>query len=241
MALSDQQTAALLQTMQQAVQILQSGVGAGDSAAPEGGGMAADPNAMVDDGDADNMDPTMGDATDPAMGGMPPAGLDDRVSQLESHTGLKKAATVILSIEDRLEQLETIHLKTAYEGELIERVEQLEAVPELAEALAKSAATAAPEQIDLKALLAEAVQQGRDQVLTELRKTSATATKAKEEVAPDLGQLRSVSIRRAQSPEKLLEKSANDELAELGFGGALQGLYLMSQSGMSTYSDDDDE
>jgi hypothetical protein len=42
--MDDQKIAALLQVMQQAVQILQSGAGAGDSAAPEGGGMAADPN-----------------------------------------------------------------------------------------------------------------------------------------------------------------------------------------------------
>ena len=249
-----QQVAALLQVMQQAVQILQSGAGAGNSAAPEGGGMAADPadpNAMMDDGDMDDMDPTMGDAPDPAMGGdpaiggdpsmggMPAAGLDDRVSQLESHTGLKKAATVGLSIEERLDQLEAIHLGEEFEGEVVDRVAQLEATPKLAKALAKSAT--APEQIDLKALLDAAVQRGRDSVLAELRKTSATATKAKEDVAPDLGQLRSVGIRRAQSPENLLEKTANDELAEVGFGGALQGLYLMSQSGMSTYSDDDDD
>jgi hypothetical protein len=203
---------------------------------------------MMDDGDADSMDPSMGDATDPAMaggdpsmGGMPAAGLDDRVSQLESHTGLKKSAIAGLSIEDRLDQLEAIHLGEEYTGELIERVEQLEGVPKLAKALAKSAATEAPDQIDIAALLDAAVQRGRDSVLAELRKTSNTATKAKTEVAPELGELRSVGIRRAQSPQKLLEKSANDELAEVGFGGALQGLYFMSQNGLSTYSDDDED
>jgi hypothetical protein len=232
--MDDQKVAALTQVLQQAVQILQSiGGGAADP--------NADPNAdpaMMDDGDPDNLDPTMGDAADPnadpnADPSMGQPGLHDRVEQLESHTGLKKSATAGLSIEERLEQLEEIHLDTAFDGEIADRIAQLESVPKLAKSLAKSAATAAPDQIDIAALLDAAVQRGRESVLAELRKTTSTATKAKEEVAPDLGQLRSVGIRRAQSPQAL-EKSANEELASVGFGGAMQGLYYLHQNGMAT-------
>jgi DNA-binding ferritin-like protein len=235
--MDDQKVAALTQVLQQAVQILQSI--SGGAADPN-----ADPNAdpaMMDDGDPDNLDPTMGDAADPnadpnadpSMGGMGQPGLHDRVEQLESHTGLKKSATAGLSIEERLEQLEEIHLDTAFDGEIVDRIAQLESVPKLAKSLAKSATTEAPDQIDIAELLDAAVQRGRDSVLAELRKTTAVATKSKDEVAPDLGQLRSVGIRRAQSPQAL-EKSANEELASVGFGGALQGLYLMHQNGMAT-------
>lgn len=215
MALSDPQVAALTQALQQAVQILQSGAGAGDSAAPEGADLAADPadpNAMMDDGDADDLDPAMGDDADPmadpnadpAMGGMPQPGLHDRVEQLENHTGLNKSASAGLSIELRLDQLEKIHLESPFDGELIERIEQLEAIPKLSKALAKAAeAVEAPESIDLAAVIKATVEQTTMAVMAKLQKSAVG-----QDELPGLGQLRTVATRRSQQP---LEKSAEDE------------------------------
>jgi hypothetical protein len=248
MALSDQQTAALLQTMQQAVQILQAGAGAGDSAAPEADGMAADPSMMG--GDADDLDPSMGDDTemmdDPTMtgmdggmdDGMPEPGLHDRVEQLETHTGLKKAATAGLSLEDRLCQLEMIHLGEEYEGEEIDRIEQLEGTPRLSKALAKAAQASAPEQIDLKELINAAVAQGRAAGLAEAQALQKQASPTE---VPALGELRSVSSRKAQPA---LQKAADDDedivdLSTIGVTGSLLAMYEMGRNSLGDWSDDE--
>jgi hypothetical protein len=250
MALSDQQTAALLQTMQQAVQILQAGAGAGDSAAPEADGMAADPSMMG--GDADDLDPSMGDDAemmdDPTMtgmdggmdGGMPEPGLHDRVEQLETHTGLKKAATAGLSLEERLDQLESIHLGQEYEGEVADRIEQLEGTPRLSKALAKAAQASAdaPEQIDLKELINAAVAQGRAAGLAEAQALQKQASPTE---VPALGELRSVSNRKAQPA---LQKAADDDedivdLSTIGVTGSLLAMYEMGRNSLGDWSDDE--
>lgn len=245
--MDEQKIAALLQVMQQAVQILQSGSGAG--ADP-----AADPSAMMDDGDADNLDPEMGDAADPAMadpnadpamGGMEQPGLHDRVEQLENHTGLNKSASAGLTLDQRLDQLEKIHLDTAFDGEIVDRIEQLEATPKLSKALAKAAtAIEAPEQIDLKALLAEAVQQGRESVLAELRKSPAT-----QDGLPDLGQMRNVAARRSQSGVELNKSAEETPAVDFGdtpFTTALSVMYEMGRGGdarmmLSSVADEADD
>lgn len=262
MALSDQQVTALLQTMQQAVQILQSGAGADDSAVPEDGAMTGDPtdpNMMADDGDEDDADPTMGDAVDPTadptMGGMPQPGLHDRVEQLETHTGLKKAATASMELVDRVGQLEMIHLGQEYgfgeddnytpEEELAARIANLEATPRLSKALAKAAEPVeAPDQIDLSAMIeaavAKGVQRGREDAIAEMKK-AAEVTQTSQALAPDLGQLRSVGSRRAAA-SKNLEKSAAPDLSDLSFGQALIGINELSKRGITfaDYDSDDD-
>lgn len=260
--MDEQKIAALLQVMQQAVQILQSGSGAG--ADP-----AADPNAMMDDGDADNLDPAMGDAADPnammddpnadpnadpAMGGMEQPGLHDRVEQLENHTGLKKSATASLSLPDRVEQLESIHLKQVFgfdgddagsDEELAARLDQLEAHPPLQKALAKAATVEAPEQIDLSAVIEAAVNRGRESVLAELRKSPTT-----QDGLPDLGQMRTAATRRSQSIADL-NKSADDDDAAVDFGStpftsALSVMYELGRGGdarmmFSSVADENDD
>ncbi|MGL5062221.1 MAG: hypothetical protein ACRC62_19775 [Microcoleus sp.] len=258
--MNPEQAQALLQALQQAVSIVQQVTGdpAADpnAANPEaemdmaadgaGEDMASDPNAEMesgmDDGMADDMDDDMGfeegddDEMTTEMGdedGMATGNLHDRISQLESHTGLKKSASSGLNLNGRLELLERIHLGTPYEGETVDRVAQLEE-----KVLGKSAANAAPEVIDFKSLIKAAVEEGRK---------AGRAEAMAERPAP--GQLRSVGKKKAQAS---LQKSAVDDddaidLAELGFGGSLQALYVMNGvargGGMSVsnYDDGDDD
>lgn len=261
--MNPEQAKALLQALQQAVSIVQEV--AGDPAADpnaanpdaemdmmaDGAGeeMAADPNAEMDDGmmdddmgdDMEGMDDDMGfeegddDEMTTEMGddGMATGNLHDRVSQLESHTGLKKSASSGLNLNGRLEMLERIHLGTPYEGEDVDRVAQLEE-----KVLGKSAANDAPEVIDFKSLIKVAVEEGRK---------AGRAEAMAERPAP--GQLRSVGKKKAQAS---LQKSAvgdddTIDLSELGFGGALQGLWLMrgAQPGngmsLSQFDNSDDD
>lgn len=261
--MNPEQAQALLQALQQAVSIVQEI--AGDPAADpnaanpdaemdmmaDGAGeeMAADPNAEMDDGmmdddmgdDMEGMGDDMGfeegddDDMTTEMGdddGMATGNLHDRVSQLESHTGLKKSASSGLNLNGRLEMLERIHLGTPYEGEDADRVAQLEE-----RVLGKSAANDAPEVIDFKSLIKAAVEEGR-----KFGRAEAMAER------PAPGQLRSVGKKKAQAS---LQKSAvgdddTIDLAELGFGGSLQALYVMNGvSGgrgmsVSNYDDSDD-
>lgn len=247
---------ALAQALQQALQIVQSAGGGGelDQAADDGmedpsmmdgeqmyddempdDGME-DPSMMGDDmaddgmmedpsmmGDDDQLTPDMGDD-----GGMT-GNLDDRVAQLEQHTGLKKSATVHLTLDERLDQLEEIHLGQAYEGPDLDRIRQLETkAPRLRKALAQQTAAEAPDQIDLQDLIKAAVAEG----------VKAGRAQAQQEAGlPNLGTLRNVSNRRAQattvrSEDDLRKSVAGQEddldLSEIGFGGALQGLYFMN-------------
>ncbi len=263
--MNPEQAQALLQALQQAVSIVQEV--AGDPAADpnaanpdaemdmmaDGAGedMAADPNAemesgMMDDGmedmdDMDDMDDGMGfeegddDEMTTDMGdddGMATGNLHDRVSQLESHTGLKKSASSGLDLNARLEMLERIHLGTPYTGENDDRVAQLEG-----KVLGKSAAADEPDVIDFKSLIKAAVEEGR-----KAGRAEAMAQR------PAVGQLRAVGKKKAQA--SLQKSAASDDdtidLAELGFGGSLQALYVMNGvsggRGMSvgSYDDSDD-
>lgn len=249
--MSPEQIQAMLQTLKQLLQMVESAAGGGgelDQAADDGmddpsmmdgeqmyddDGMD-DPSMMGDDMADDGMDdPSMmgdDDELTPDMGGDGgmAGNLDDRVAQLEQHTGLKKAATAYLTLDERLDQLEEIHLGQAYEGPDLDRIRQLETkAPRLRKALAQQTAAEAPDQIDLQDLIKAAVAEG----------VKAGRAQAQQEAGlPNLGALRNVSNRRAQattvrSEDDLRKSVAGQEddldLSEIGFGGALQGLYFM--------------
>lgn len=152
--LDEKATKALMQTLQQALQILQSSAGGSDgdddmemdddmdssddmnmdkdmnpNEGMDAQGMGDEDMDMEDDDDdtadmGDDMDMEDDEEDD---GGDMKASLNDRIARLEQHTGLKKAATAGTLLE-RIDQLETHWLGEEYEGSAQDRVEQLESI-----------------------------------------------------------------------------------------------------------------
>jgi hypothetical protein len=228
---------ALMQSLQQALQILQSA-----SAAPGGddemdeddemGDDAMDPNASLDDemdeddemgdemGDEDEMDEDdeMGDDLDKDMGSMGSgSSLSDRIAKLESHTGLKKSATNMPLVQ-RVDALEDWHLGEQYEGSVAQRVEQLEGV------LGLASSDEAPDVIALDDLIKSAIAEGAKiavkNAFKEMGVTSGKGGKPpKGRNLPNVGEMRKAAAstqygrRRSQAPEftdEALAKAAKD-------------------------------
>lgn len=248
----DQQiTQQLTGLLQQMLQVLQS----------TGGDPTADPNA-ADDGTDMDAPPTdgMDDDASPAAPGMDDdmgggASLHDRVSKIEQHTGLKKSAGAPLAA--RVDTLEEAYLGEMYEGEMSDRIAQLE------EAILTKSATVekpapvvedeAPAEIPLgdliKAATSAAVKEAMDAIAPLLQKSAQD-----DDGLPDLSKLRGaprVGDRKAQravgGDDAALVKAANawgyndSELDQpFTFGDALQAQWNAQQNGTTLFSDDDD-
>lgn len=240
----------LTQIFQQGLQLLQQ--------AQQGGGGAMSPGQMGDDDmGGDDEDPSAPPAGMPGGGmmgggmpggddgdGMDPSGMDggdtlhDRVSALEGHTGLKKAARG--SMGDRLDALEDEILGQQYDGPMALRVRQLEkalgGVPRQ-----QSLADTAPEEIPLDALIKAAVEQavgkqgqnGGLPSVSSLRKSANQAAIGRRSQAPNL-----------QGDAELI-KAANqwgmgDDLDEpVSFGDALMMQYRAATAGIELPDDED--
>lgn len=224
----------------------------GDEDGDEDGNEMDDADASMDDdmGDEDDddsldkdMDETMPTPKKPGkMMGGGGSSLHDRISALESHTGLKKSASN-LPLVQRVDALEDYHLGEQYEGSVLERVGQLEGV-----VLGKSASDddddEAPEEIALDDLIKAAVAEGSKKAvhlaLSELGLTKSagrsrelpnlqTMRKAAKTGNPTYGRRRSQAI---EMTDAQLQKSAQrwgmdgEDLDEpLTLGDSLQALF----------------
>jgi hypothetical protein len=214
---------ALAGVFQQGLQLIQQAQ-AGDPSTegnPVGGSdpYGQDPNQPMD-GEMPPPDPT-GTAQVPDNGtDMPPqdGNLHDRVSQLESHTGLQKSAGNLPLIH-RLDALEEHWLGESYQGSAGDRVDQLENVILGKSAQSSSGAATrtqnptvddAPDEIDLPSLIKAAASAGAKQGAKEA--TAAIAALLSQETniegnLPPLNHLRKtartpvVGERRGQVPK----------------------------------------
>lgn len=256
---------ALLPLLQQMVQVVQNAPDDGDGdndaddmygddggdAMPDGGD--GDPYADEDDAMPGEMAPpgAMGTSNPPdPTGNMPPDGgsLHDRVSQLESHTGLKKSASN-LPLVDRISSLEDHYLGETYTGAATDRVEQLESVA----GLAKSAAVeSAPDEIDLPSLIKAAAKMAVTEALSELNKSAQSSNSG----LPDPGQLRKTTRRQGQATQSRRQRttvSSDEDLAKsiglgdgdldepVSFGDVLQLQYNAQKAGLNYFPEDEDE
>lgn len=166
--------AQLTQLFQQGLTLLQQAQqgGGGEMAPPDMGEGSADMDA--EGGGAPDLD-MMGGGDGDMGGGMDDGdgndSLHDRVADLESHTGLAKAAQTS-SLRQRLDDLEDEILGVSYEGPMNQRLAQLEkaaGVTRRASAQRQTAAESAawsqqqpqaPDEIPLDTLIKSAIQQG---------------------------------------------------------------------------------
>lgn len=257
--LDQQQMSAMMAALQQVMQILQQ-AGAGGGAAPGGGmggGMGAPPDdgGGMDDPDMD-MDDDGGD-DDPDMGGDDGGGgasLHDRVSQLEDHTGLQKAAGVPLTL--RLDKLESEVLGQEYEGPAVQRVRQLEkslGIQSRRRGGSRRQRGGAPDVIKLDDLFKSAVSQGVAQALEEMgvdRQPSdlpdpETLRKNARQTQNTYGQRRGTA--RSVTDADLVksaeswgwDESTLDEPVSLG--DVLQMQYMAAKAGMALPFDGEDD
>lgn len=263
------------QLIQQLSQIFQQGLQVLQQAGASAGAPAADPAAGAPDmGGDDDMGgmpadasagaPGMGDdddmGGDDGMGGG--ASLHDRISQLESHTGLKKSASSA-PIVDRLDMLEEHWLGEAYEGSALDRVTQLEGVVLKKSATrntrkqsrtqqpATPAVDDAPDVIPLDTLIKTAISEGVQQVLGQMQQTSSndlpSITNMRKDAAtsrPAYNQRRSVASNQTQSDADLTKAAQSwgydeeDLDKPVSLGDALMLQYHATKSGASFGSDD---
>lgn len=276
-------TQQLTQLVQQMLQVLQAAGGAPQGQEPpdaqdgtmDKGGMmpqqgmqqkpAMKPMMKMDDSDAQGMQPGMqpdmgdgdmddgGDMGDDEMGG-DGGSLHDRVSQLESHTGLKKSAGAPLVV--RLDQLEQAYFGEEYEGPVVLRVQQLEkaaGVRHQRKAAPPAAQPAAPETIDLGDLIKAAIAP----VMTKLNALEQQVNNVTE--LPTAGFMRKTATtvprtngRKAQAhavgTDADLVKTAqvwgldgSDLDAPLSFGDSLQAMYNSQRNGGTLGLDPEDD
>ncbi|MBD2019330.1 hypothetical protein H6F43_03920 [Leptolyngbya sp. FACHB-36] len=249
---------ALMQTLQQAVQILQSAASDTAPGDDDDKDMPQPNAAMDDDGDADDMDDLDKDMVDGDDDG-DAATLHDRIAQLEQHTGLKKSANAVPVLE-RIDALEDHWLGEQYEGAVADRVAQLERVAKLQKST-KPARTQptdddAPEVIHLDALIKTAISEGvkvgvREVVSQMQSDTTSRTLPPVSEMRKQASQTR-YNQRKAQPPtvqgDAELIKSAQswgyedgDLDKPVGLGDVLLAQYHAQQNGGSAFLFDDDE
>ena len=253
----------LTQLLQQMLSVLQGQGGAGGmdpgAADVDGTGDAMegmdDPNAMGDMG-AMGDDPTAG-GDDPTAPAMEDGTLHDRINQLETHTGLKKAAGATLLT--RVDALEDAVLGQQWEGPLVDRIEQLSQAIGLQKtakqppAKQPDAKKEPPDEIAIEDLIKSAV---REAIIVDrqtrqapaatdypsletLRKTPAQQVQVVERGAPR----RSQTV--IQTDDELMKAAAElgwteaDLDQEIGIGDVLLMQYNAEQSGDSLFPDED--
>lgn len=236
-----------------------------DPGMPPGGAAGAmdDDDDMDDDMDEDDAPPAPGQppaggaAPPPVPGGAPAAGnvsgagsLHDRISNLETHTGLKKSASNA-TLADRLDALEEDLLGGAFDGPTVARVEQLEKavrgsvaiVPEVVEE------PEAPESIDLgeliKTAIAEVEAKFSAKLDDRLGKSAEIPSVESLRGTPRVGARRSTAT--AIDGDAALVKSAQnwgmdaDLDAPVSFGDLLRLQYQAQIGGLLTDEDEGDE
>ncbi len=276
---------ALLQSLQQVMQIIQSAAGAndegGDEEMDDGDDMEMDKmsskkkmkkksdfmqddeedmddeDEMSDDDSDDTMDEDMDDEPDgdeysddgdedddePQMKSSD-SSLHNRLSKLERHTGLKKAASNT-PIVKRIDRLENEVLGEEYEGSARDRVEQLESVTlgKAAKSSQKKRRDEAPDVIPLDALIKTAVATGIEKGLRQQnqRKKKKSSLTPIQEMRKNAGNGIRYGSRKGQpvanSSDEALTKTAqnwgvdgSDLDAPVGFGDALMTLYQANKS-----------
>lgn len=216
--------------------------------------MDEDDDEMDDDSLDKDMDETMPmpkKKPSKMMGGGG-SSLHDRISALESHTGLKKSASN-LPLVQRVDVLEDYHLGEQYEGSVLERVGQLEGI-----VLGKSASVddAAPEEIALDDLIKAAVAEGSAKaVKLALQELGLNKSAGRSRELPDLQTMRKAAKtgnptygrRRSQATEMTdvqLQKSAQrwgmdgEDLDDpLTLGDSLMALFNAGRGSGGTLSE----
>ena len=197
----------------------------GADASMGGDEMDEDDDEMDDDSLDKDMDETMPmpkKKPNKMMGGGG-SSLHDRISALESHTGLKKSARN-LPLVQRVDALEDYHLGEQYEGSVLERVGQLEGV-----VLGKSASVddEAPEEIALDDLIKAAVVEGSAKaVKLALKELGLNKSAGRSRDLPDLQTMRKAAKtgnptygrRRSQATE-LTDAQLQKSAQQWGFEG----------------------
>jgi len=242
----------LQQALQQLTMLVQQAAGGGGDPGMDPGMAGDDPNMDPNMAGGDpGMDPDMDPNMDPDMDkGM---NLHDRLSNLEAHTGLRKAASV--PITAFLDNLESQYLGQEFEGPIPARVGQLETA--LGIDLSKSAAITdddAPQEIALDSLIKTAMQGA---IAPLVQRMDRLEGQGDGEGIPSVGSLRKaaraggVSVGRRRSGATTVQndddltKAAQDwgldgELDEkVTWGEALSLLYQGQKSGLLSTADDD--